>query len=163
MAKISEYIYSLLILSASAAVITMLLPEGSKLTRHMKFLCGIVITSLLLLPLGSVLGELPQLVLGDIDFDVKEGDTAAYSESVIDEACRILQQRITEDLYDRFDTEPLYVTVYTNGDPQNLTVDRVAVCYRKNNKLLFTDTEKYLEDILGSECDVIVSAEVDQP
>ncbi len=163
MEGLRELVYSVLVISVSGAVITMFAPEKSETSRFLHFLVSIAVTSVLLLPLGSVAGKLPELASYDIEFDIKSGDADVFTETVTEQACRNIENELSQGLYERFDVSPLRVEVFSNGEAQALLIESVKVYYGTENSLLYSDTVNYVKKIFGIECEVNVMYEDTEP
>ncbi|MBR4881691.1 MAG: hypothetical protein IKU19_07135 [Clostridia bacterium] len=163
MEGIREFVYSILIVSVSGAVITMFAPENPGISKYLRFLVGIVITFVLLLPVAKVIGELPDLVPYEIEFDLDDRDASVYTETVVERTCKEIGAELSEDLSERFDITPAGIDIISNGDVEALEVVSVAVYYGIENSLLYSDTVKYIEGIFGKECEVAVLYEDTEP
>lgn len=159
MEGIRGFVYSVLVISVSGAVITMFSPENRGVSKYLQFLVSIVVTSVLLFPLCSVVGKLPELTEYDIVFEVEDSDASVYIQTVAEEACENIEKTLTDNLYERFDIMPVRVEVYSNGDAADLLIERISVYYNKENRLLYSDTIIFLEDMFGEECEVDVMYE----
>ncbi len=159
MEGIRGFVYSVLVISVSGAVITMFSPEKSGVSKYLQFLVSIVVTSALLFPLCSAVGKLPELSAYDIEFDVEESDASIYIRTVAEQACKNVEKALSEDLYDRFDIMPTSVAVCGNGDAEELLIESISVYYAEEKELLYSDTVNYLKDIFGEECEVNVMYE----
>ena len=159
MIEIREFIFSLLIVSVSGATVTMFLPENTKTAKYLHFLVGIVVTSVLLMPLGRLKYILPELVPIEIQFDIKDTDVSVYTSTVISDTCRRIGNELSDLIVERIGVRPSRIEVYSNRDPENLMVNCVKIYFGEKNKLLYSDAYKYTKEILGADCEVNIMYE----
>lgn len=159
MSQIREFVFSILVISVSGAAVTMFLPENSKTVKYVHFLVGIIVTSVLLMPLGRMKGILPELITKDIEFDIKETEISAYTSALADEAINNIEKSVSDRIYERFDIRPLRVEVDCNYDIENLLINRVDIYFDVKNKLLYSDTVNFTEGIFEGSCEVRVMYE----
>lgn len=157
------FVYSILVVSASGAAITMFAPENNGVKKYLHFLVSLVVTSVLLFPLCSVAGKLPDFTKYDIKFDTKGGDASLYAQTVAEQACKNIEDELSDRLFERFDITPTDIEVYSNGDIEEMMIEGVCVYYSKENRLLFSDTVNFIKGIFGGECEVTVMYENVKP
>ena len=163
MEGVCEFVYSVLVVSVSGAAVTMFAPDDNGVSKYIHFLVSIVVTVVLLSPMFSVAGKLPELISGDIVFDIKRDDATSYKETVVDQTCRNIGKELADRLYERFDVGVSEVEVYSNGEVEDLKIESVKIYYSVKNSLLYSDTVNFIKDIFGGECEVYVMYEDTKP
>ncbi len=159
MEAVREFVYSVLIVSVSGAIISMFAPENHRVSKYLNFLVSLVVTSVLLLPMSSVVGKLPQLSDFDIEFDTSTRELSVYTDTLLVEICKNIETELTEDLCERFDIKPSRIEVHSNGDVEDLLIVGIDIYYESSNRLLYSDTVKHIKSIMGDECEVKVMYE----
>ena len=162
MTSIREYIFSLMIISISCAAVNMLTADNSSVSKYVRFLVSLIVTTVLLSPLQSAVGEIPELFIDDIEisFDGDDESVMVYADPVIEEACRQLEEEIIYELENRLSATPARVQLLCNTDDiENIVIEKISVIYPEYNKMLFSDTEKYIEDTMECECEVVEADE----
>ncbi len=163
MEAIREFVYSILVISVSGAAITMLAPENSSVSKHLRFLVGIVVTSALLFPISSAIGKLPTLTRADIEFDISNKEITVYTDTISDQVCKDIESELADMLYERFEVKPTNIDVKSNGKADALKIESVSVCYRSENILLYSDTVNYIRSLFGEGCEVSINYENAEP
>ena len=159
MAAVKEFILSLMIVSASAAAISMLAPDNSGSSKYVQFLCSIAVTALLLSPMRDIIGLLPEMLEGEVEIDSSIGTEAesVYAEYVIEETCRRLEEEISNEIENRLNREVNSVSIECDAtDIENVIIEKVTVEYVSANAFVCSDTVNYVEELLDCECEVVV-------
>ncbi|MBE6686952.1 MAG: hypothetical protein E7591_06935 [Ruminococcaceae bacterium] len=162
MGRLKEYIFSLMIVSVSCAAVNMLAPDNSKLSKYVHFLVGLVVALAMLLPIQSIVRDMPLLFDEAVFEDKRSVITSLVDESelIIEESVSIMERELKEQIENRLSKKISNISIeYDAQDPENVIITKVRVEYDKSNRLLFSDTERYVEELLLCECEVGVAGE----
>lgn len=156
---LKSYIFSIMIVSVTAAAINILAPEKGDIPKYMQFLLAIIISCVILLPVSSLLVTLPDIF--NIEY-TKElscfDENELYPNKLVSETICIIENNISSEISKKFNTTPLLVNISCNTeDIDNIIIERIKIIFDKENKLMFSDIKKYIENIF--ECEVIVVAD----
>lgn len=165
MNAVKEYIFSLMIISVSCGAVSMLAPEGTRLNNYVRFLISLIITVVLLSPLGSLMGALPELSAGDIKLDLTNNELEAISaeDKIITETCEMIKEEIRTKIENRLSYTPKDIEIECGHDAnESVTIEKITVVYEKNSAFLFSDTEKIISELFMNECEVLCRYEGDK-
>lgn len=157
MGIVREYIFSLMIVSACCGIVSILAPDNTSLNKYVHFLISLIVTVILLSPIDSVLGLIPELMDSSINIEIAndENDSYDYTEALIKETCDNISEEIKLQIRNKFNVEPNEVVVCCDTDDiENITVNKIDITYSSDNELLFRDTVKYVVDLMGDDCEV---------
>ncbi|MBR6514333.1 MAG: hypothetical protein IKT46_05805 [Clostridia bacterium] len=155
MEALREIVFSVMVVSVSAAAVTALVPDNSKIVGYVRFLVGMIVTTVLLMPLAPLVKSIPDLDLNDIMVaGITSEDT--YIDTVITDTCTRIETELTDMINQKFNMTPEYIRVECNNDIEALRVIKAVVCCKDANRLLCSDITNYLEGILGDECEVSI-------
>lgn len=157
MQKIKEYIFSLMIIAFSCAIIELLSPENKGMSKYLHFTAALVICTVILSPIQSLLGVLPDIF--DIDLEVpalaEYTGPQEYTDIIINESIDKVKAEIKNELVRKFRCEPCEVDVgYDASDVGNIIITGVRIGYEVSNRYLFSDTENYIEEMMKCDCEV---------
>ncbi len=165
MQAVKEYIFSLMIISVSCGAVSMLAPEGSQLKNYIKFLISLIITVVILSPLSSLMGILPELTAVDINIDFfnKDIKTISSVDKIVEETCNLLKEEVKDEIGRKLSVAPIDIEFQcTYGEDEKVIIEKIIVIYDTNNSFLFSDTEKLISELFMKECEVICRYEDDK-
>ena len=114
-----EYIISVITVSLTAAVITSLSPDEKRSGKYIKYLSGLVVLAVTIMPLLSAsfdfkLPELPE------EYTYNEDEAAKnYRDKIINQTIEIVKNDIKTVLYTDFHVHGDYVSVEITADREN--------------------------------------------
>lgn len=165
MQEIKEYIFSLMIVSVCCGMVSMLMPDNSRINKYVQFILSLVVTTILLNPIGSLIGIIPELIDTEalLSYDEEDIEVSLYADLIIKKTEENIAREVSDMVEARFRVKPVSVTVECtqegNGD---VRVKNIYIIFNRNNRYLYSDTEKYISDMFNGECGVICRYEDDQ-
>ena len=164
MQAVKEYIFSLMIVSVCCGVAGMLVPDNSSVNRYVQFIISLIVTVMILTPVSSVIGVLPELIDmgGELSLFAEDVETMSHADRIIAETVENISLEVREKLIDKFSVEPADIEIECDSsDIENVKIDKITVIYRDNNKFLMSDTIKYISELFYDECEVVCVCEED--
>lgn len=154
---VKEYVFSIMIVSISCAALNILTPEGSGTSKYVHFIAALVVSTVLLSPIQSLVGVLPDIF--DKGYSIpayaEKNSEYLYTDTIISETIENIKNTLASQLYNRFGYEACDLIIECDtSDSKNVAINEVTVIYEKDNRFLFSDTENYIKELLGCECEV---------
>ena len=162
MQTVKEYIFSLMIIAFSCAIVEILAPEDKGISRYLHFTAALVITVVLLSPVQSILGVLPDILELKYDLPVFAEINASdeYTDAVITESINKIKEEINAEVMRKFNCEAVEIMIeYDASDIENIVISKVLIGYDVSNRYLYSDTENYIEELMKCDCEVYLCDE----
>lgn len=162
MESVRGYIFSLMIVSVCCGVVSILTPDNSSINKYVQFILSLIVTVILLSPISSVLKVFPELIDNGINIDITDDQIEAfdYVDPLITQTLDIISEELKIQIKSKFGVEPEDVLVYCDSDDiENIIINKALVIYDSENKLLFSDTQRFVSSLIGQECEVVCKCE----
>lgn len=158
MQKINEYILSLLIVSVTAGLIGMLLPDGEHdgIKRYVKYVISLGVTVTLLAPLGDVIYALPGMLdnMTEITQENREEVTLApelYQEMTLQSA-EAIENALEDEIQTRYNVHCNIKLELDTGDYMSIKITGAEIRINKSDSLYKDLIEKLIFNTLN--CDI---------
>ncbi|MBE6553283.1 MAG: hypothetical protein E7666_02960 [Ruminococcaceae bacterium] len=157
-----DYLITLIAVAMAITVFEILSPAGIRgaLTRHMRWLTGLLLICVLIAPLRNVIDSLQDLVSGDIslpelEFPNEDGYRDQMESALGEASTEYFTQSLTRMLEERFaiETGEVRCHVEWQKDGELLAPSRITVIL--SGRAIWKDTgaiEAFVESLLGCEC-----------
>lgn len=156
MQKISDYILSLIVVSATVGLIGMLTPDGENdgIKRYIKYIISLGVTLTLLAPLGDVIYALPGM-LEDITAETQQGEAVTlapelYSE-MTEQSAIAIEDALEKEIAARYDVNVHVKLNLDVTDYMSIKILGATVRINKADSLYIDLIEKLLYNTLCCE------------
>lgn len=162
MVDIREFIISLIYLSAAGALTVMLIPSGSSLDKHVKYIVSIMLVFFIALsvrPISeAVFGFFGQLG-GYADIG---GDDGGYSDErdkwIISESASNIEKAVADAVSRKFRISPDSISctaVLDSSDVTSIVIEKLIISLRNDGLYISrAAVREYVSEMLDCECEV---------
>lgn len=154
MNSVSGYCYCAICVTASSSILLSLFSVRGAAKRHVRFLCGLCICSVLIAPIRQIPFDLSDIVYNYSDATEAVYDEKEYRRAVVEELKSELEETIAEMIKTRFDVECEKCEVIINENEGEITLEEVFVTI-DGSEFLKSDVEKFIENNLECDVDII--------
>ena len=154
-----EYIFSIIGASVITAVITLFLPEGGDVSKHVKLLASLAVLCMIAAPVTELSGLWDIGGFFDSLTNVETGDSEAenkYYDVLTEMGSAELEKKLSELVCEKFsiDTKDIKIDVEASEREGVFCVDRVAVGLFGAAVLKSPyEIEEYISSLVGCDCD----------
>lgn len=156
MQKISDYILSLIVVSAAVGLIGMLTPDGENdgIKRYIKYIISLGVTLTLLAPLGDVIYTLPGM-LEDITAETQQSEAVTlapelYNE-MTDQSAIAIEDALEEEIAARYHVQCNVKLNLDATDYMSIKIIGATARINKSDSLYINLIEKFLYNTLCCE------------
>lgn len=156
MQKISDYILSLLVVSAAVGIVGMLAPDGENggIKRYIKYIISLAVTLTLLAPLGDVIYALPGMI-GDITAKTQTDEAvtleAELYANMTESSAKAIEKALEEEIATRYKVNCQVKLTLDASDYMSIKITGVTYKINKADSLYIGLIEKLLNNTLCCE------------
>lgn len=158
MTEIKSFIFNLLIIGVSCAAVNYLAPSNEKLSKYIHYLFALIITVILISPIASAAGKFPQIqadIEGLLSSYSGTENMKIFSDEISNQTAKALEEKIANEIVAKFQVKPIKVSVGLKvKNNEEFSVEKINIIFEKYNSFLFSDTENYIKETFGCECEV---------